>query len=327
MPAFSLSIDDAAAEASPVLWRMRMDGLYRAALPFAERHVQAWRGAPEPDMDVDVLLNVIKVWQNQKHSAHCLDAEGSNGGGAVGGDWSSGLYYYKLRKRCTGISGAPSVAISRDISQPGATQHWQLQVAHFLEADLQPWAAALAAALFAPQPADERREQAWNLLDALVPLGDAVDRVLRTSELPRTPAEWQPALMSSRVVAGSLELSYREAAACCDLMPAVRGVHALTFRCASEAATALAATGQDADEAEAVEARACTAVTSLSALRTLKLCQHTSSEGHTDKLPLTLLPTLERLSQLAELEVECRRLDLGALAPPCLLYTSPSPRD
>ena len=58
---FSLSIDDAAAEASPVLARMRVDGLDRAALPLAERHVQAWRGAPEPDMAVDMLVSVIKV--------------------------------------------------------------------------------------------------------------------------------------------------------------------------------------------------------------------------------------------------------------------------
>ena len=66
MPAFSLLIDDAVAHASPVLRRMRVDGLDRAALPFAERHVQAWRGAPEPEMEADMLVNVIKVWQNQK---------------------------------------------------------------------------------------------------------------------------------------------------------------------------------------------------------------------------------------------------------------------
>ena len=61
MPAFSLFIDDTVAEASPVLARMRLDGLDRAALPFAERHVQAWRGAPEPDMDAEMLVSVIRV--------------------------------------------------------------------------------------------------------------------------------------------------------------------------------------------------------------------------------------------------------------------------
>ena len=41
MPTFSLPIDDAMAQASPVLRRARLDGLDEAALPFAERHVQA----------------------------------------------------------------------------------------------------------------------------------------------------------------------------------------------------------------------------------------------------------------------------------------------
>ena len=61
MPSFNLVIDDSVAEASPVLARMRLDGLDRAALPFAERHVQAWRGAPEPSMEAELLVNVIKV--------------------------------------------------------------------------------------------------------------------------------------------------------------------------------------------------------------------------------------------------------------------------
>ena len=61
MPDFYFFIDDAVAEASPVLARMRLDGLDRAALPFAERHVQAWRGAPEPDMEPEWLVSVIKV--------------------------------------------------------------------------------------------------------------------------------------------------------------------------------------------------------------------------------------------------------------------------
>ena len=61
MPSFNLVIDDTVAEASPVLARMRLDGLDRAALPFAERNVQAWRGAPEPSMEADFLVSVIKV--------------------------------------------------------------------------------------------------------------------------------------------------------------------------------------------------------------------------------------------------------------------------
>ena len=116
---------------------------------------------------------------------------------------------------------------------PGYTYwHWHLtyplqcaddahvQVAHFLEADMQRWAAALATALFAPQPAVEdstvvqpttqaegagaearrkrlscngdtasrpdwqARERLWDLLAELVPLADAVDAVLRASRRP-----------------------------------------------------------------------------------------------------------------------------------------------
>ena len=61
MLTFSLSIDDAVAKASPVLRRMRLDGLDRATLPFKERYVQAWIGMPQPGMDAELLLNVIKV--------------------------------------------------------------------------------------------------------------------------------------------------------------------------------------------------------------------------------------------------------------------------
>ena len=57
----SLEIDDTVAKASPVLARMRLDGLDRATLPFAERYVEAWRGAPESDMSLEVLLNALKV--------------------------------------------------------------------------------------------------------------------------------------------------------------------------------------------------------------------------------------------------------------------------
>ena len=74
MLGFSLFIDDPVAAASPVLGRMRLDGLDRAALPFAERHVQAWRGAPEPDMEADMLVNVIKVWKSHQAQSN-LHAE------------------------------------------------------------------------------------------------------------------------------------------------------------------------------------------------------------------------------------------------------------
>ena len=61
MAKYYLSIDDAVAEASPVLARMRLDGLDRAPLPFAERYVQAWRGPPDSSMDLDRFMNVLKV--------------------------------------------------------------------------------------------------------------------------------------------------------------------------------------------------------------------------------------------------------------------------
>ena len=61
MASCSIPIDDAVAEASAVLARMRLDGLDRAPLPFAERYVQMWRGAPHIEMEVDTLMNVLKV--------------------------------------------------------------------------------------------------------------------------------------------------------------------------------------------------------------------------------------------------------------------------
>ena len=157
-----------------------------------------------------------------------------------------------------------------------------MQVAHFLEADLRPWSVALAAALFAPDASPEPPalsgsaaaaaavangaapcESPWQCLDELRSFHGAVDAVLRASrlplleQLPRTPAEWQPVAIGSRAVAGALELSYREAAACCDAMHAVRGVQSLCFYW-SEAM-------EDASGAEAGGAqRACSALASLS---------------------------------------------------------------
>ena len=57
----SLPIDDIVAGASPVLARMRLDGLDHAPLPFAERYVLAWRAKPEDNMDLNTLMNVFKV--------------------------------------------------------------------------------------------------------------------------------------------------------------------------------------------------------------------------------------------------------------------------
>ena len=58
----SLSIDDDLAEASPVLGRMLCDGLTETAVPFAERAVMHWRrGAPTPDMNVEILVDVLRV--------------------------------------------------------------------------------------------------------------------------------------------------------------------------------------------------------------------------------------------------------------------------
>ena len=62
MASCSLSIDDYLAEASPVLGRMRLDGLTETAVPFAEPVVLLWcRGAPTADMSVEVLVFVLQV--------------------------------------------------------------------------------------------------------------------------------------------------------------------------------------------------------------------------------------------------------------------------
>ena len=59
----SVNITDTVADISPVLRRMRLDGLDRVTVPFAERHVLAWLGGPElhNDMDPETLVNVVKV--------------------------------------------------------------------------------------------------------------------------------------------------------------------------------------------------------------------------------------------------------------------------
>ena len=227
-------------------------------------------------------------------------------------------------------------------------------MAHFLEADLQPWAAALAEALFAPDAAQqstvlpqrkarrlaspgvrdapaptgsaaataevssaERREGAWLCLEELRPLHGAVDAVLHAAklplldQLPRTPAGWQPALIDSHVVDGKLVLSYRKAAACCDAMHAVRGVHTLTLN--------VDTTAEDDTEAEVIELSICTAMASLSILRTVKLFQGSGIGASFPVWPLLL--ALTRLTQLAELVLHCHDVEAAQGLPFCLPTT------
>ena len=62
MASSCVSIDDYLAEASPLLGRMRLDGLTETAVPFAECVVLVWRrGAPTPDMNLFILIAVLEV--------------------------------------------------------------------------------------------------------------------------------------------------------------------------------------------------------------------------------------------------------------------------
>ena len=62
MARVSLNIDIDLAVASTVLGRMRLDGFTETTVPFAERAVALWRrGAPTPDMDVNLLIDVLEV--------------------------------------------------------------------------------------------------------------------------------------------------------------------------------------------------------------------------------------------------------------------------
>ena len=139
-----------------------------------------------------------------------------------------------------------------------------MQVAHYLDADLQPWAAALAAALFVEpafpaagskrgweqtqlganaaqaeaEPASTQSElwqAAWQRLDELERLGGAAGAVLRAwrrplrEQLLLTPAEWQPALIGNHTVGGVLELDAATAAACRGAMHGLHDVHSLSL--------------------------------------------------------------------------------------------------
>ena len=60
--AHSVPITDAVAQASPVLKRMRLDGVACVKVPYAESDVQAWLGGPQhTNMDSELLVKVIKV--------------------------------------------------------------------------------------------------------------------------------------------------------------------------------------------------------------------------------------------------------------------------
>ena len=135
-----------------------------------------------------------------------------------------------------------------------------MQFAHYLDADLQPWATALAAALFpvAAVPTAEvqppgqlegdaaqaveatssrlvRWQDAWRRLRELAPLGDTIVTVLRAwrlplhEQLPLTPAEFQPAVICTHAVNGSLKLDVATADACHGAVHAVHDVHTLSL--------------------------------------------------------------------------------------------------
>lgn len=61
MSTHSFKIDDDVVVASPMLKRMRIDGLDRATVPFAKRHFLAWRGMPKPNLDAATLIHIVKV--------------------------------------------------------------------------------------------------------------------------------------------------------------------------------------------------------------------------------------------------------------------------
>ena len=316
MPSHGIIIGDADAERSGVLGRMRLDGVGRVTVPFGERLVHAWRcGVPDPGMDVDTMVNVLSVRCFALWNVSCV-AHGA---------------------RCCAL--AMPAALPRDSRAPGHQPHAHvkmsvcLQLAHFLEADLKPWAAALAAALFsgaavpstAEQPGDLVQgctaaadtaaassnnvvlwEDAWRRLDELAPLGDAVDAVLRAwrlpllEQLPHTPAEWQLAVIGSHAVAGALAVSYDTAAACRGAMHAVHAVHSLTV--------SPPAAPQQVD-------LALHAVASMPALRSLKFLWDTV---HYSSLmdQHALAELLTRLSQLEGLRIADTAIDATALAKP-----------
>ena len=269
----------------------------------------------------------------------------------------------------------------------------RLQLAHFLEADLKPWAAALAASLFSGPAVPSAGEQpgvlvqgctaaafaaaassnvvhwerAWRHLDELAPLGDAVATVLRAwrlpllEQLPRAPAEWQPAVIGSHAVDGALTVSFDTAAACRGVLHAVHDVHSITlvppaapqqFELALHALASMPALRSlswfwDADSSFKTSLRdECAVAEHLTRLSQLERLCITDDDAAVLTQPLgtltaltalavalrnvgagvaALAPALSRLSRLAILGLEGNRVDAAraaALAPPCSTLTA-----
>ena len=209
------------------------------------------------------------------------------------------------------------------------TDGTRVQVAHFLEADVQPWTNVLAAAVIADelQASDHAvagpthghtgtaqwQEPLRRRLDDLAPLGDTVDAVLRAAHLPLaeqlvwTPAKWQPAVISSHIdTSGTLTLHASEAAACCNVMHAVRGIRTLILRFTSSSdADARDYQGARLSDVEAASWKAesesaCAAVAALPSLQALRITDcHRCPYGAV--VMQSLAPALRHLSRLQAL--------------------------
>ena len=188
-----------------------------------------------------------------------------------------------------------------------------MQVAHFLEADLQPWGAALAAALFPPEPQQPsagahgggsavQRKGTWEQLEELKPLGDAVQVVLANrpgllrEQLPLTPAEWHPAVIDTHAAAGPLELDSDDAIAWSDAMRSVP--------------TECACTLHISDGKEEPTASALSAVAALPKLRALILDEPGFLSRTANVTAAALVAHASRFSALTRLE-----LDFGNVFP------------
>ena len=242
MAAYLLFITDADAEASTLLRRSRDAGYDRVTVPYDEDFVDAWRlGASQPGIDVDMMQKLLEVRHVALHRRACR-APGPRCG-------SSGSSFAAAMRHAADCTVNHTEAIG------------YVQVAHYLDADLEPWAAALAAALFTDAafppaaaqsshqiegneaqaeaaPASSNfalRQAVWRRLDALAGLDGAADAVLRSwrrpllEQLPLTPAEWQPVVIGSHAVSGVLQLRLPTATTCRGAMHAVHDVHSLSL--------------------------------------------------------------------------------------------------